>query len=161
DSFYWRRVVGESPLSKTSAPEFENSWTALIKLLGGRGAQAPHERNVFFHNNGDGTFANIEGALGLDIDQDARALAISDFDQDGDLDVMVKARTGPQLRYFRNDTDAGNASIAIRLTGTKSNRDACGAVVRVETDRARHAKVVQCGSEYLSQRSKELVFGLG
>jgi type IV pilus biogenesis/stability protein PilW len=161
DSFYWRRVIGQSPLTRRSLPAFEDSWTALIKLLRARGAQAPHERNVFFHNDGDGTFTNVEGALGLDVDHDARAIAISDYDQDGDLDVFVKSRGGPQLRYFRNDAAFGNASVAFRLIGDKSNRDAIGAIVRVETERGQHTKVVQCGSGYLSQRSHELLFGLG
>ena len=161
DSFYWRRVIGQSPITRRSAPVFEDSWTALIKLLRGRGAQASHERNVFFHNNGDGTFENIEGALGLDIDHDARAIALGDYDHDGDLDVFIKSRNGPQLRYFRNEGGTGHAALAVRLTGTTSNRDAIGAIVQVETDRGRHTKVVQCGNGYLSQRSKELLFGLG
>jgi Tfp pilus assembly protein PilF/peroxiredoxin len=62
---------------------------------------------------------------------------------------------------FRNDLGAESASLALRLTGTKSNRDAVGARVTVETDKLRRTRIVQIGSGFLSQHSKELLFGLG
>ena len=70
-------------------------------------------------------------------------------------------RSSPQLRLFRNDFATGNAAIALRLTGTKSNRDAVGARVTVETDQGRITRTVKAGSGFLSQHSKELLFGLG
>src|SRR5439155_9305839 len=54
-----------------------------------------------------------------------------------------------------------SASIAVRLRGTRSNRDAIGARVTVETDRLQKTKILQCGSGFLSQHSKELLIGLG
>ena len=62
---------------------------------------------------------------------------------------------------FRNDFAAGNAALALRLTGTKSNRDAVGARVTVETDQGRATRIVKAGSGFISQHSKELLFGLG
>src|SRR5204863_9227759 len=53
------------------------------------------------------------------------------------------------------------ASLAVRLRGTKSNRDAIGARVTVETDRLRKTRIAQAGSGFLSQHSKELLIGLG
>ena len=73
----------------------------------------------------------------------------------------MAARQAPQLRVFRNDFAAGNTSVAIRLAGTSSNRDAIGARVSVETERLRRTKIVQAGSGFLSQHSKALLFGLG
>ena len=82
----------------------------------------------------------------------------------------MAARQAPQLRVFRNDfatlTPGGGdrsrpAALAVRLAGVKSNRDAIGARVTVETDRMRRTKTVQAGSGFLSQHSKELLFGLG
>ena len=70
-------------------------------------------------------------------------------------------RSSPQLRLFRNDFAAGNAALALRLTGTKSNRDAVGARVTVETDQGRATRIVKAGSGFISQHSKELLFGLG
>src|SRR5207247_2582861 len=70
-------------------------------------------------------------------------------------------RQAPQLRVFRNDFPAKPAAIALRLRGTRSNRDAIGARVSVETDRFHKTRIVQCGSGFLSQHSKELLIGLG
>jgi hypothetical protein len=73
----------------------------------------------------------------------------------------MAARQAPQLRLFRNDFSGRGASLAIHLAGTASNRDAVGARVVVETERLRRTKIVQAGSGFLSQHSKELLFGLG
>ena len=80
----------------------------------------------------------------------------------------MAARQGPQLRAFRNDFGARSggverrpAALAVRLVGTASNRDAGGARGVVETERLRRTKVVHAGSGFLSQGSKELLFGLG
>src|SRR5262249_7540966 len=67
----------------------------------------------------------------------------------------------PQIRIFRNDFEPRPASLAVRLRGTKSNRDAIGARVTVETDRVHKTRIVQSGSGFLSQHSKELLIGLG
>src|SRR5206468_2003717 len=80
----------------------------------------------------------------------------------GDPDLVLMApRSSPQLRLFRNDFAGGNSALAVRLMGTKSNRDAVGARVTVKTDQLRRTKLVQIGSGFLSQHSKELLFGLG
>ena len=117
---------------------------------------------MFLRNDGRGGFDEVSGAVGLDLDQDGRSFAVLDVDRDGDPDLVVMAaRQAPQLRVFRNDFAARGASLAIRLVGTASNRDAIGARVSVETDRLRRTKIVQAGSGFLSQHSKELLFGLG
>ena len=85
-----------------------------------------------------------------------------DIDRDGDPDLVVMAaRQAPQLRVFRNDFDRQARVARGAPRGTKSNRDAIGARVTVETDRLRRTKIVQAGSGFLSQHSKELLFGLG
>jgi Flp pilus assembly protein TadD/peroxiredoxin len=100
--------------------------------------------------------------VGLDLDQDGRSFAVFDYDQDGDPDLAVMAtRNPPQLRLFRNDFVDRGSAFAVRLRGTRSNRDAVGAQVTVETDVLRRTKVVNAGSGFLSQHSKELLFGLG
>ena len=126
------------------------------------GAQAQHERNVLLRNNGRGGFDEISGTAGLDIDQDGRAFAVFDYDGDGDSDVVLMApRSSPQLRLFRNDLGSGRPSVMFHLTGTKSNRDAVGARVTVHTDQGRLTRVVKAGSGFISQGSKDLLFGLG
>ena len=162
DSFFWRQVVAQSPLTRTPGTRYDDGWRATNRLLVSNGAQAQHERNVLLRNNGHGGFDEVSGSAGLDIDQDGRAFAVLDYDGDGDSDVLLMApRSSPQLRLFRNDFGTTHASISVRLVGTKSNRDAVGARVTVETDHGRITRVVKAGSGFLSQHSKELLFGLG
>jgi Tfp pilus assembly protein PilF/peroxiredoxin len=162
DSFFWRQVVAQSPLERKPGTPYDDGWRATNRMLVSNGAQAQHERNVLLRNNGRGGFDDVSGSSGLDIDQDGRSFAVFDYDGDGDSDVVLMApRSSPQLRLFRNDFAAGHASIALRLTGTKSNRDAVGARVTIETDAGRATRLVSSGSGFISQHSKELLFGLG
>jgi hypothetical protein len=62
---------------------------------------------------------------------------------------------------YRNDVAAGAHSLRLRLIGTKSNRDAIGAVVRVTTPEGTQSRTVKTGSSYLSQSELTLTFGLG
>ena len=169
DSFFWRQVVAKSPLTRKPGTAYDDGWRATNRLLVSNGAQAQHERNVLLRNNGHGGFDEVSGTAGLDVDQDGRSFAVFDYDQDGDADVILMApRSSPQLRLFRNDyagskdpAHPANAALTIHLTGTKSNRDAVGARVTVETDQIRATRIVMVGSGFLSQRSKDLLFGLG
>ena len=171
EGFFWRQIVARSPLTRVTGTPYDNAWRAINQLLV-HGSIASHQRNVFLRNDGHGGFDEISGALGLDLDQDGRSFAILDVDRDGDPDLVVMAaRQAPQVRIFRNDFASlppeggshagGSHSVAVRLAGTKSNRDAIGARVTVETDRLRKTRIVQAGSGFLSQHSKELVIGLG
>lgn len=119
------------------------------------------ERNVFFLNLGEGRFAELAGVTGLDFPQDGRAFGVVDVEGDGDLDLILKSRNAPQIRILRNDTPTSNHRIAFQLTGTKSNRDAVGALVELETPQGRRVKQVQVGGGYLSQSTLRLFFGLG
>jgi Tfp pilus assembly protein PilF/peroxiredoxin len=162
DSFFWRQVVAQSPLQRTLGTAYDDGWRLTNRLLVSDGAQAQHERNVLLRNDGQGGFDEVSGASGIGVDQDGRAFSVLDFDGDGDLDVLLMApRSSPQLRLFRNDFSAGHAAVALRLRGTRSNRDAIGARVTIETERGRVTRVVTAGSGFLSQHSKELVIGLG
>jgi Tfp pilus assembly protein PilF len=162
EGFFWRQVVAHSPLTRVPGTLYDDAWRAINELLM-HGSIASRQRNVFLRNDGHGGFDEISGALGLDLDQDGRSFAVLDIDRDGDPDLVVMAaRQAPQFRVFRNDFDTQqSASLAVRLTGTKSNRDAVGARVVVETDRLKKMKVVQAGSGFLSESSKELLIGLG
>jgi tetratricopeptide (TPR) repeat protein len=162
DSFFWRQVTARSPLDAKRGTSFDDAWRATNRQLAENGSQARHERNVFLRNDGHGAFVDVSGSVGLDLDQDGRSFAVLDFDGDGDSDLVVMAaRSSPQLRLFRNDFGDENASLAVRLTGTKSSRDAVGARVTVATDALHVTKIVQAGSGFISQHSKELLFGLG
>jgi Flp pilus assembly protein TadD/peroxiredoxin len=161
ESFFWRQVVARSPLTRVKGTPYDDAWRAINQLLI-HNSIASRQRNVFLRNDGRGGFDDISGAAGLDLDQDGRSFAVLDLDRDGDPDVVVMAaRQAPQLRVFRNDFSATAGSLAIRLVGTESNRDAIGARVSVETEQMRRTRIVQAGSGFLSQHSNELLFGLG
>jgi tetratricopeptide (TPR) repeat protein/peroxiredoxin len=161
NSFFWRQVVANSPDQARPSPDYEQGWSAINELIRADGSWSGFERNVFYVNNRDGTFSDVSGAVGLDFLEDGRAFALADFDQDGRQEVFLKNRNGPQLRLLKNVIETLPPSIAFRLRGTKSNRDAIGAAVTVETESGRQTRMIQAGSGFLSQHSKEVFFGLG
>jgi tetratricopeptide (TPR) repeat protein/peroxiredoxin len=161
NSFFWRQVVANSPDQAKPSYDYEQGWSAINELIRADGTWSGFERNVFYANNRDGTFSDVSGAAGLDFLEDGRAFALADFDQDGRQEVFLKNRNSPQLRLLKNVMENLPPSIAFRLCGTKSNRDAIGAAVRVETESGRQTRMLQAGSGFLSQHSKEVFFGLG
>ena len=115
-----------------------------------------------FLNNGRGKFQDVAASTGESFIQPkvGRGLCYADFDRDGDLDILMTTNNGPAYLY-RNDQQAGNHSIRFRLTGTKSNRDAIGAMVRIEHGGSTQERLVKGGSSYLSQSELPVTFGLG
>ncbi len=119
-----------------------------------------------FLNQGKGTFRDATQEVGTDFAQPrvGRGLAYGDFDRDGDVDLLLTTNNGPAC-LFRNDqlVDAKttNRSLRLQLVGTQSNRDAIGAVVRLESGGVTQTRMVKSGSSYLSQSELPLTFGLG
>jgi hypothetical protein len=115
-----------------------------------------------FLNNGKGTFRDVASELGGGFAQPkvGRGLAYGDFDRDGDLDLLITCNHGPAYLY-RNDQLAGNRTLRIRLVGTKSNRDAIGATVRIFHGGGSQSRLVKGGSSYLSQSELPVTFGVG
>jgi tetratricopeptide (TPR) repeat protein/thiol-disulfide isomerase/thioredoxin len=161
ESFFWQHVVSQSPPDAHPTVLYELGWNAINELIRSDGTWAGYLRNVFFHNNGDGTFSDVAGPLGLDFPDDSRAYSLADFDHDGRLEIALKNRTGPQLRILRCEADGLGNVLALRLRGTKSNRDAVGAVVILETPGGRQMKCLQAGTGFFSQYTKEIFFGMG
>jgi tetratricopeptide (TPR) repeat protein len=161
NSFFWRQVVAKSPDESRPSHDYEQGWTAINELIRSDRTWSGYERNIFYANNGDGTFSDISGAVGLDFLEDGRSFAVCDFDQDGRQEIFLKNRNAPQLRILKNVLPELPPSISFRLRGTKSNRDAIGAVIKLETGKGIQTRSVQAGSGFLSQHSKEVFFGLG
>jgi tetratricopeptide (TPR) repeat protein len=160
-SFFWRQVAQRSLTPMGASPEYEQAWNAINELVRSDYSWSGYQRNVFFANNNDGSFSEVSGALGLDLIDDCRAYALSDFDHDGRLELVLKNRTGPQVRILRNDLEGIGNSIVFRLRGHASNRDAIGALVTLESGATRQTKFISAGSGFASQHTKELFFGLG
>ena len=161
NSFFWRQVVANSPEGAKPSSAYEHGWNAVNELIRADATWSGYERNVLYLNNGDGTFSDVSGVAGMDFMEDSRTFALADFDHDGRVEVVLKNRNGPQLRYLKNVMPRLAPAIAFRLQGKKSNRDAIGALVTIETNVGRQTKFVQAGSGFLAQHSKELFFGLG
>lgn len=160
-SFFWRQLVAVSPTTFSSSPRYESAWNAINELIRSDATWNGNERNILYLNNGDGTFSDVSGVAGLDFVDDSRAFALSDLDHDGRLEVVLKNRTAPQLRLLKNVmTEIGN-SICFRLRGTRSNRDAIGTAITIESGGRKQTKYLQAGSGFLSQHTKEIFFGLG
>jgi Flp pilus assembly protein TadD len=159
-SFFWRQVVARSPVSNTASPAYENGWNALNQLIRGEASWNGHEPNVLYARR-DGRFYDYSGVSGLDFAEDSRAFAVTDLEGDGNLDLVLKSRLGPQVRVLRNRWGARGKAIAFDLRGTKSNRDAIGARVEVEYGGRKVVRRLQAGSGYLAQHTKRLFFGLG
>jgi len=121
-------------------------------------AQAPQ----FFLNESGGKFRDVARQLGGGFETPivGRGLAYGDFDRDGDLDLLMTTNNGPAYLY-RNDLQGGNRSIRFQLVGTKSNRDAIGAVVRIYAGGQSQLRIVRGGSSYLSQSELPVTFGVG
>ena len=121
-------------------------------------AQPPH----LFLNTGKSGFRDVavEAGGGFATPKVARGLAVGDFDNDGDVDLLITTNGGPAWLY-RNDVASGNRSFRLNLRGTKSNRDAIGALVRLTTPEGTQSRMVKTGSSYLSQSELALTFGLG
>ena len=121
-------------------------------------AQPPH----LFLSDGQGAFRDVASAAGdgFATPKVGRGLAYGDFDRDGDVDVLLTTNGG-QAYLFRNDQLSGNRSIRLHLIGTKSNRDAIGATVRIFHDGTFQTRMVKSGSSYLSQSEFPVTFGVG
>ena len=117
---------------KLSAEHGFRQGLAAVNELQRRGLSwSGYERNCFFLNTGGRRFTDISAVSGFDFLDDARAIACVDWDADGALDLWVTNRTGPRVRLLRNNLNNDHAWIAVRLEGTKSNRDAIGARLAV------------------------------
>ncbi len=161
NSFFWRQVVANSPLEAKPAQDYEQAWNALNELIRADDSWSGYERNVFYANNRDGTFSNVSAALGMDCVEDGRSFALADFDHDGRLEVLLKNRNAPQVRLLKNVIKELPPTISFRLRGTRSNRDAIGAAITVECESGRQTRMLQAGSGFLSQHTKEVFFGMG
>lgn len=113
-------------------------------------------------------FYDVAMATGADDIKDARGLATADFDNDGDLDLVTNNNPGDsgvaekaRATLLRNNVGTLRNWLAVELRGTKSNRDAIGAMVTVETGAGKQVRLVGAGSGFASQHSARLYFGLG
>ena len=140
------------------------------------------QRNLLFRNLGNGTFAHVTDLAGpgLTLRKVSRAAAFGDYDNDGDIDILVtnwnqtadllrnegtppRPRGGPEVNPLGPPRAGGgqNRWIQIRAVGTKSNRSGIGARIKIVAGGLTQYAEVQSGGSYLSFSDLRVHFGLG
>jgi hypothetical protein len=127
-----------------------------------RGEVRYAEPKLMFHNTGRGIFENVSNRLGTDFQRPrvSRGAAIGDFDNDGDLDVLVN-NNGEPAQLLRNDGGNANHWLEIFLIGTRSNRDGVGARLKLTAGDLTLYDQRKGGMSYQSAQDPRLHFGLG
>lgn len=117
---------------------------------------------ILLRNQGNGTFADWSerGGSGITDRHASRGCAFGDFDNDGDVDVLVMNMNEPPS-LLRNDVRNGNHWLKLKLVGTRSNRTAIGASVVLTAGGRRQRQDVLGQSSFYSQNDLRLHFGLG
>jgi hypothetical protein len=121
------------------------------------------ESPQLFHNLGKTRFEEVTNSVGSAFPRPivGRGGAYLDFDNDGDLDLVITANNGV-ARLLRNDHANQNDFLRVKTVGTRSNRDGIGAKVTIKlANGSRLSAMVRSGSSYLSQSELPLTFGLG
>ncbi len=140
---------------------YVDAWAAMRLMILQNGLSwSGREKDHLFLNLGDRSFAEFSAISAADSIGDGRALALSDWDDDGRLDLLLKNRTAPRLQFFRNQLANPGHFVAVSLTGVRCNRDAIGALVEVEAGGRVLRQRLHAGEGYLAQSSKRLHFGL-
>ncbi len=155
--------------------DFDNDGHEDVFIPSGMGYPYYYWPNQLMMNNGDGTFHDRAADFGVEpprggiyleervagrqATRSSRAAVVADFDGDGRLEIVTN-NFNDRPNYFANRFPRRNY-VELRLTGTQSNRDAIGAVVRLWVGKTVMVRQVNPAGGYLAQSSRVVHFGLG
>jgi len=155
--------TGIEDLDNDGLPDIFWVTGSVYPEVGKKHPEFPHRTpRVLFRNLGTGKFEQLfeETGPGVQAAHASRGVAFGDYDNDGDLDILVMNQNEPPS-LLRNDLGGNNHWLKVRLIGTKSNRSAIGARVTVSYGARKQSRVVLGQSAYLSVSDRRLHFGLG
>lgn len=120
------------------------------------------QRNLVYRNLKGERFEDVTGLAGEGLRQErsSRGAAFGDFDDDGDVDILVM-NMGERVSLLRNDLPAGSRWVRFQLRGTRSNRAAVGSIVTIRAGGKRQTRPVMSQSSYVSHNDLRPHFGLG
>jgi hypothetical protein len=118
---------------------------------------------LFSRNRGDGTFVDASAwpSQALQQRRASRGAAWGDFDNDGDLDILVNELDGMPMLLRNEGGHRAGSWLNLKLVGTRSNRNAIGTRVSLRAGSRRYVDEVRAGGSYLSHSDRRLHFGLG
>jgi len=142
--------------------DFDHDGYVDLFLTSGQPHRMVDEEAMLLRNDGGRRFVDVSQLLGPDFQEEfmGRGSAVGDYDNDGDLDVLV-LDLGQRARLLRNDGGNRRNWVMVRLVGTTGNRDGIGARVRVTAGGKTQMRLRVSSSGYLSQSDPRLHFGLG
>ncbi len=119
------------------------------------------QRDQLFHNNGDGTYTDVSQTSGAYFLEKlvGRAAASADYDNDGDIDIVVM-NSNQRAVLLKNEGGNRKNWLGVKLVGTQSNRDGIGAKVKLISGNITQVSEVKSGSSYASGSDLRLLFGL-
>lgn len=155
----------------TGFADFDNDgWQDILTVTGNVYPEVekffkeyPHRSpRLLYQNLGNGKFKDVSEASGAGITEpkSSRGCAFGDFDNDGDVDVLVMNMNEPPL-LLRNDLKSSNNWLSVKLIGTKSNRSAIGSRIVIKNGERLQSQEVTAQTSYYSHNDLRLHFGLG
>ena len=140
--------------------EYSNSWSSVIDSVRKGRSWSGDERNCFYLNLRGDNFVDLSYVSGLDFKNDGRGIGLTDWDRDGDIDIIYRNRDAPRVRVIKNNFTNSPESLSIRLRGINCNRDAIGSRVELELEGRMIMRSIKAGEMFLSQSTKWAHFGL-
>lgn len=120
------------------------------------------QRNLVYRNLRGERFEDVSALAGEGLEQrrSSRGAAFGDFDDDGDVDILLM-NMGDRVSLLRNDLPAGSRWVRLKLRGTRSNRAAVGSIVTITAGGRSQTRAVMSQSSYVSHNDIRTHFGLG
>jgi hypothetical protein len=174
-SFRSKTAASSVPYVKWGTSFFDYDNDGLLDLIVANGHVYPQidslrlgagvgyrQRQLLYHNLGDGTFDEVAAQFGPALMEErvSRGLAVGDLDNDGRLDVVISDLDGAPQVLHNELPEVGNW-LLVKVKGKGMNTDAIGAIVTAKVGKRSLMRLVQSGTSYLSQDDMRQHFGLG